>query len=104
MISDNIVYFLPRNADMDQVGVSMLFRFRLYLTTWRRLLRIVLHFVFLTFTGGKCFQSLCDLLLRVRLSPGSLFGWTRGEGGGGAELPQQQAEDRDCLFWQLDKV
>ena len=21
MISDNIVYFLPRNADMDQVGV-----------------------------------------------------------------------------------
>lgn len=25
MISDNIVYFLPRNADMDQVGVLMVF-------------------------------------------------------------------------------
>lgn len=34
MISDNVVYFLPRNADMDQVGVSMLFCITLCSTTW----------------------------------------------------------------------
>lgn len=32
MISDNIVYFLPRNADMDQVGVVMVFYISLCLT------------------------------------------------------------------------
>lgn len=34
----------------------------------------------------------------------SLSGWSRRKGGGGAELAQQQAEDCDCVLWQLDKV
>lgn len=42
--------------------------------------------------------------MSAHLFTDSLSGWTRRESGGGAELPQQQAEDSDCLLWQLDKV
>lgn len=41
--------------------------------------------------------------LHVRLSTDRLSGWSRREGGSGAEHPQQQAEDCDRLLWQLDK-
>lgn len=40
----------------------------------------------------------------VHLFTDSLSGWSRRESGGGAELPQQQAKDCDCLLWPLDKV
>lgn len=96
MISENIMYFLPRNADIDQASVLGVIRW-LHKVFYR-------SFGFFTLIGGKCFQSPLNMLLPFHLSTGSLFGWTRWESGGGAELPQQQAEDCDSLFWQLDKV
>ena len=53
--------------------------------------------------GGHVF-SLLATCLSMSLSTGSFFGRSRRKSGGGAELPQQQAKDCDCLFWQLDKV
>lgn len=52
-------------------------------------------------------QHLSDNILSlnyVHLSTDSLSGWSRRKGGGGAEPAQQQAEDCDCVLWQLDKV
>lgn len=45
-------------------------------------------------------QITCYLL--VPLCTDSVSGWTRRKGGGGAKLPQQQAEDCDSLLWQFD--
>lgn len=42
--------------------------------------------------------------LSIRPYSGCFSGWSRREGGGGAELPQQQVEDGDGLLWQPGHV
>lgn len=65
-----------------------------------------------THTWGLCCSNTCllwsacvgtVLLKSCVFATGGLFSRPRREGGGRAELPQQQAEDSDCLLWQLDK-